>query len=174
MSGEGSEGRASAATLGAMSVPSIPLGHPTVVPHLNVSNARAAIEFYKKAFGAELGPVSEMPDGKVLHAELRIGNAILFLNDHFGPPAPAPRGVTLHIWTDKVDEMWERATGAGAQVRMMLEDQFWGDRYGQLEDPFGHVWSLAKQVKDVPPEERAKRAAEVFAKFDADPEAEGD
>jgi len=146
-----------------MSVSPIPEGHPTLIPHLTVNGAEKAMEFYEAAFGAERGRVSAMPDGKILHGEIRIGSSILFLNDQFGPPGAAPAGVTIHIWTEQIDELWERAVKAGAEVIMPLQDQFWGDRYGHLKDPFGHTWSLGKHVEDVSPEDMAERAAKMFA-----------
>lgn len=155
-------------TLGPMSVPPIPAGHSTVIPHLNVTDAKAAIEFYRAAFGAVPGNMSVMEDGKVLHAEIRIGNSVVFLNDHFGPPAPPPSGVTIHIWTEQIDELWEQAVNAGARVKMPLADQFWGDRYGHLQDPYGHLWSLGKHIEDVSPEHMAKRAAEAFKAFETE------
>jgi uncharacterized glyoxalase superfamily protein PhnB len=131
----------------------------TITPHLVCANCHEAIEFYKKAFGAEEVMRMPMPDGKVGHAMLRIGDSPLFLADEFpdhgslGPLALKGSPVTIHLSVPNVDAVWERALAAGATVRMELADQFWGDRYGQLDDPFGHRWSLATHIRDVSPEE---------------------
>jgi len=137
----------------------VPQGFHTLTPHLVVRNADQAIEFYKKAFGAEvIGDIARMPNGKVMHALLRIGDSNLMLNDEMpemGALAPSGGGssVTIHIYTPDVDAAFERATSAGAKVRMPLADQFWGDRYGVVADPSGHQWSIAAHVKDLSPEE---------------------
>jgi len=153
-------------------VQSIPQGFHTLTPHLIVRNADQAIEFYKKAFGAELvGGIARTPNGKVMHAELRIGDSILMLNDEmpeFGAVSPLSANgspVTIHIYTNNVDAAFERATAAGAQVKMPLADQFWGDRYGAVTDPFGHKWSLATHVKDLSPEQMKVAMDEAMAKM---------
>lgn len=134
-------------------------GMHTITPHLVCANCREAIAFYKKAFGAEEVMSMDMPDGKVGHAMLRIGDSPLFLADEypdygsFGPLSLKGSPVTIHLSVPNVDALWERAIAAGATVRMELADQFWGDRYGQLDDPFGHRWSLAQHIRDVSPEE---------------------
>ena len=153
-------------------VQAVPQGFHTLTPHLVVSGAEKAIEFYKKAFGAELlGDVAKMPDGKVMHAMLRIGDSFLMLNDEMpehGALSPLSGGsssITIHIYTDKVDTAFDRATSAGAKVKMPLMDQFWGDRYGVVTDPFGHQWSLATHVKDLSPEEMKRGMDEAIAKM---------
>ena len=134
-------------------------GMHTVTPHLVCANCHEAIEFYKKAFGAEEVMRMPMPDGKVGHAMLRIGDSPLFLADEypdygsFGPLTLKGSPVTIHLSVPNVDAVWERAVAAGATVRMALADQFWGDRYGQLDDPFGHRWSLATHIRNVSQEE---------------------
>lgn len=134
-------------------------GMHTITPHLVCANCREAIAFYKRAFGAEEVMTMDMPDGKVGHAMLRIGDSPLFLADEFpdygsfGPLSLKGSPVTLHLSVPNVDAVWERAIAAGASVRMELADQFWGDRYGQLDDPFGHRWSLAQHIRDVSPQE---------------------
>jgi uncharacterized glyoxalase superfamily protein PhnB len=139
---------------------------------LIVRNADQAIEFYKKAFGAELvGDVARMPNGKVMHAMLRIGDSNLMLNDEmpeYGALSPVSGGsssVTIHIYTKNVDAAFERATSAGAEVKMPLADQFWGDRYGVVTDPSGHKWSLAAHVKDLSPEQMKTAMSEAMAKM---------
>jgi uncharacterized glyoxalase superfamily protein PhnB len=146
----------------------IPEGHHTITPHLVIKGASKAIEFYKKAFGAE--ELSRMPfpspDGtmKVGHAELKIGDSRLFLADEFpehGSVAPSGSStpVTLHLYVTDADASFARAVAAGATVGGPLSDMFWGDRYGKLIDPFGHHWSIAEHLEDVTPEEMMKRMA---------------
>ncbi len=139
-------------------VKAVPPGFHTLTPHLVVRNAEQALEFYKNAFGAEVLHVAHMPDGKVMHASLRIGDSMLMLNDElpdYGTLSPLSTGgsaVTIHIYTENVDAAFNRALSAGAQVKMPLADQFWGDRYGVVADPFGHKWSLGAHIKDMSPE----------------------
>ena len=123
-------------------------------PHLTIGGGRGAeaVDFYKAAFGAEELRRQPAQDGKrLLHAHLRINGGDLMLADDFpeyhGGGPVAPGGVTLHIHVDDADAVWNRAVAAGAEVRMPLEDQFWGDRYGQLKDPFGHSWSIGAPSK---------------------------
>lgn len=143
-------------------VQAIPTGFHSLTPHLTVRNATEALEFYKRALGAEVLHVANMPDGKVMHAALRIGDSMLMLNDEMpehgalSPLAHKGTGVTIHIYTQDADAAFNRAVAAGAQVRMPLMDQFWGDRYGIVTDPYGHQWSIATHVKDVSPEEMQK------------------
>ena len=150
----------------------VPQGFHSITPHLIVRNADQAIEFYKKAFGAEVvGNIARMPNGKIMHALLRIGDSNLMLNDEmpdFGALSPASGGgssVTIHIYTNNVDAAFDRATSAGAQVKMPLADQFWGDRYGVVTDPSGHKWSLATHVKDLSPEQLKVAMDDAMAKM---------
>ena len=142
----------------------IPKGHPTIIPHLAVSDGKKAIEFYQKAFGAEVAYRSDLPDGKVLHAELRIGGHPVFVADDF-QGAGKPAAVGIHIWTEDANAAWKRALHAGAEVEMPLMDAFWGDRYGSVKDPFGHTWALGQRLENVSEEEMQKRALEWFAKM---------
>lgn len=153
-------------------VQAVPQGFHTLTPHLIVRDADQAIEFYKKAFGAQLlGDIARGPDGKVMHALLRIGDSNLMLNDEmpaYGALSPLSGGsssVTIHIYTENVDAAFERATNAGARVGMPLMDQFWGDRYGMVIDPYGHKWSLAAHVKDMSPEEMHRAMKEAMAEM---------
>ena len=135
---------------------------PAVSPHLVVDDAPAAIDFYIKAFGAtEIGRVPR-PDGKLIHAALHINGAVVMLNDDSPemtggtsttPPALGGTPVTIHLTVTDVDEKFRQAVDAGATVVMPLEDQFWGDRYGMVRDPFGHQWSLGQPVREVSYEE---------------------
>jgi PhnB protein len=146
----------------------IPEGHHTVTPHLVVRDAARLIDFYKRAFGATELFRHAMPDGKIMHAELRIGDSIVYLADEFPPHSKSPEAlggtpVTLHLYVENVDALWDRAVAAGAKIVMPLSDQFWGDRYGQLADPAGHRWSLATRKEVVAPEEIEKRARAAMA-----------
>jgi PhnB protein len=125
-----------------------------VIPHLNVKGAKKAIEFYKRAFGAEEVFAAPADDGeRLLHAQLSINNGgVLMLHDDFpeyrgGAAEPPPAGVVLHLQVDDSDTWFERAVKAGASVVMPIGDQFWGDRYGQIKDPFGHLWSIGSPIK---------------------------
>src|SRR5207248_2276531 len=147
----------------------VPPGFHTLTPHLTVRDADKALEFYKNALGAEILGVARMPDGKIMHAALRIGDSMLMLNEEmpeYGGLSPLSLGgtaVTVHVYTDNVDDAFNRAVSAGAQVKMPLMDQFWGDRYGMVSDPFGHKWSLATHVKDLSPEEMQRAQDEAMA-----------
>jgi uncharacterized glyoxalase superfamily protein PhnB len=146
----------------AEKVKAIPAGFHTLTPHLVVRNAAEALEFYQKALGAEVLHVANMPDGRIMHAALRIGDSMLMLNDEMpehgalSPLALNGTGITIHVYTEDADTLFNRAVAAGAQVRMPLMDQFWGDRYGIVTDPYGHQWSIATHVKDVSQEEMQK------------------
>ena len=144
----------------------VPAGYHTITPHLIVKNARQAIEFYKKAFGAEEVMRMPGPDGQsVMHAELQIGNSHVFLCDEFpdwgakGPELIGGSPVTIHMYVTDADATVKKAEAAGAKVTMPLQDMFWGDRYGKLVDPYGHHWSVATHIEDVSPQECAKRMA---------------
>jgi uncharacterized glyoxalase superfamily protein PhnB len=133
-----------------------------------VRDAARAIEFYKQAFGAvERGGVMKGPDGKVMHAELRIGDSIVMLADEFpqygsmSPLSSGGSGMALHIYVEDVDSAFDRATQAGATVEMPLTDMFWGDRYGKLADPFGHKWSIATHKRDMSSEEMDKEMKQM-------------
>lgn len=147
----------------------VPAGHRTVTPYLAVKNAVKALEFYKKAFGAQESYKLLMPDGRLGHAELKIGDSLIMLSDEFpeyGGKSPETLGgtpVALHLYVEDVDAFFLNALAAGAKERKAVEDQFYGDRSGQLEDPFGHVWWVATHVEDVPPAEMQRRVKEMFA-----------
>ena len=127
---------------------------PGVTPHIVIREGRGAeaLDFYARAFGAEVLEQNLAQDGRrVMQAELRVNGGAFMLSDEFpefmGGPQPAPTGVTLHLTVDDADRWAERAEAAGANVTMPMADQFWGDRYGQLRDPFGHVWSIGSPLK---------------------------
>jgi PhnB protein len=141
-----------------------------LIPYLAVNGGAAALEFYKKAFGAKELARQSTPDGKLIHGRLKIGTSILMLSDVFpgsGVASPAAVGtttVTLHLYAKNVDAMWDRAIAAGAKVTMPLENQYWGERYGHLLDPFGHHWSLSMRVR-MSRTEKASKRAEAEAAF---------
>ena len=144
---------------------SIPDGYHNVTPYLIVNDAAAAIEFYKKAFGATELMRMPKPNGKIGHAEIRIGDSPIMLADEapeMGARSPRTFGgspVSIFLYVDDVDTTFARAVDGGAKVQRPLADQFYGDRTGGVEDPFGHVWYIATHVEDVSPEEMKKRAA---------------
>ncbi len=143
----------------------IPEGYHTATPYLVVKDAANAIEFYKKAFGATELMRMTQPDGRVAHAEIKIGDSPIMLADEFpemGARSPQALGgspVSIFLYVEDVDALANQAVAAGAKVLMPVQDQFWGDRYGKLADPFGHLWSVATHKEDVAPEEVKKRAA---------------
>ncbi len=151
----------------------IPQGHGTLTPHITLTNAADAIEFYKKAFGAKELSRLPGPKGLVMHAELDFGGSILMLCDEFpgSETNRAPKNLggttaTMHIWTDDVDALFERAVKAGARVEMSVRDMFWGDRYATLYDPFGHKWGLAQRIANLTPDQMLENAAEVFSNWE--------
>jgi len=158
-----------------MATQPIPPGHENIIPHLVCSPCAAALDFYKKAFGAE--EIHRMPslDGKkVMHAAMRIGSSYVFLNDDFpefcggkSQTATALGGnsVSLHLYVQDCDAAIKRAMDAGATVVMPASDMFWGDRYGVITDPFGHKWAFATHIKDLTPEQMQAGMKESFSKM---------
>ena len=142
-----------------MTVQAVPTGYHTLTPYMTVRDAARAIEFYKQAFGAVERGAMKGPDGKIMHAELIIGDSIVMLADEqpqFGalsPQSTGGAGMGLHIYLEDVDSAFDRAVKAGAKVEMPVGDMFWGDRYGKLADPFGHKWSIATHKADLSAEE---------------------
>ena len=141
----------------------------TLTPYLSCRNAAEAVEFYRRAFGAEPIFVQKLPDGSVMHAALKIGGADFFLTDEcpdHGSLSPLALGgspVVLHLQVPDCDEVFQRAVAAGCEVRMPLEDQFWGDRYGVVGDPYGHKWSIATTIRQVSPDEIQQAVAAFSA-----------
>ena len=156
-----------------MAVRPIPQGYHNLQIYLAVEDASEAIDFYKRAFGAEETIRMPGPDGSVAHAELQIGDSKLMLSDPFPQSSvrpPSERGgptASVFMYVDDADAVFERAQAAGATVAMPLENMFWGDRFGSLADPFGHVWSVATHIEDVPEEEMAERASAAMAEMGA-------
>lgn len=146
----------------------IPDGYPHVTPYLCLDGASAAIDFYTEVFGAKERMRMDSPDGRIGHAEIEIGDSVIMLSDEYpemGARSPKSIGgtpVTISVYVEDVDDVFDRAVKAGASALRPVENQFYGDRSGQFEDPFGHRWSVATHVEDVPPEEMARRAAEAM------------
>jgi PhnB protein len=152
-----------------MATQPIPEGYHTATPYLAVDDAAEAIEYYTKAFGAKERVRMETPDGKIGHAELEIGDSLVMLADPFPQSSTRPpkelggTSVSVFLYVQDVDTFVKQAVDAGATVSMEVADQFWGDRFGSVTDPFGHLWSIATHVEDVPPEEMAERAKAAMA-----------
>jgi len=142
-----------------MAVKRVPEGYHTITPHLTVKDAAKAIEFYKKAFGATERGRHLGPGGKIMHAEMQLGDSRFMLNDEFpemgacGPTGTGRSPVTIHLYVEDVDKVYNQAVAAGAKASMPVMDQFWGDRYGMVTDPFGHNWSIGSHIKDMTPAE---------------------
>lgn len=149
----------------------IPPGYHTVTPYLILNDASRAIEFYKKAFGAQLVVRMDGPAGKIAHAEIKIGDSMLMLSDEMpGASGKSPHSlggssVGIFLYLENVDSVFNQAISAGAKAEMPPADMFWGDRFGKLIDPFGHQWALATHVEDLSPEEMQKRSEEAMAKM---------
>jgi PhnB protein len=152
-----------------MAVKPIPEGYHTLTPTLAVDDATAAIEFYKHASGAKERFIMPGPDNTIGHAELEIGDSVIMLGDpmpqspHRPPSEVGAATSGLHFYVEDVAAVVDQAVKAGATIRMPIEDMFWGDRYGTVTDPFGHVWGIATHKEDVPPEEMAERAKVAMA-----------
>jgi PhnB protein len=152
-----------------MATKPIPEGYQTVTPYLSVDDAAAAIDYYKRAFGAEERVRMSAPGDKIGHAELQIGDSVVMLADalpQFTTKAPKELGgtsVSLMVYVEDVDAVVQRAADEGGTITMEVADQFWGDRFGAVTDPFGHLWTIATHVEDVPPEEMAERAKAAMA-----------
>ena len=146
----------------------IPEGYPRVTPYLIVDGAAAAIDFYKSVLGATERMRMGGPGDKIGHAELEIGNSLIMLADEHpemdarGPRSVGGTPVSLHVYVEDADGVFERAVGAGAKAQRPVETQFYGDRLGSFEDPFGHHWNVATHVEDVPPRELKKRAEKMM------------
>jgi len=152
-----------------MAAKPIPEGYPALMPYLAVDDAAQAIDFYKRGFGANERMRMPGPDGKIGHAELEIGSAVVMLADPFPQASAKPpkelggTSMALFLYVDDVDAFVKQAVDAGATLATPVDDMFWGDRSGKITDPFGHEWQIATHVEDVPPEEMAERAKEAMA-----------
>ncbi len=155
----------------------IPEGFHTITPNITVKNCAQALEFYKEAFGAEVTFVMNAPDGRVAHAEIKIGDSMIFLNDEFpemgnsciaSPETLGGRATGgLSLYVPDVDASFDRAVKAGATVRMPVQDMFWGDRYGNVTDPYGHVWAIATRKENLTNQEIEARARDFHARMQA-------
>jgi uncharacterized glyoxalase superfamily protein PhnB len=149
----------------------IPPGCHTVTPHLIVRNAAQAIDFYRRAFGAKEIHRVPGPGGKLMHAQIQIVDSPIFLAEEMpewgsrSPLSLGGSGTTIHLYVEDADAVFEQAVAAGAQVKMPLADQFWGDRFGKLSDPYGHDWSVATHIKDLSPAEMQKGQQEAMAQM---------
>ena len=154
----------------------IPEGQDRFIPHLVIDGAAEAMEFYKKAFGAVEVARTPAPDGKrLMHAAMKVGDSIFYLSDDFpeyrggkkaNPNALGASPVTIHLYLEDCDAMFKQAEAAGAIIVFPPQDQFWGDRYGMLKDPYGHNWSFATHIADPTPEEMAAAAEKMFGGAD--------
>jgi PhnB protein len=153
-----------------MTVKPIPDGYHSVTPYLSIQGASEAIEFYKRAFNAAELFRLDAPDGKIGHAEIKIGDSSVMLADScaespsHNPKSLGGTSIGLHVYVEDVDALFAQAIGAGARVVKPVQDQFYGDRNGTLEDPFGHVWFIATRKEDLTPEEINRRAEAFFKK----------
>ena len=154
-----------------MAVKPIPEGYNTLSPSLAVDNAAEAIEFYKRAFGAQERGRMEGPGGTIAHAELQIGDSVVMLADPMPQASTKPpkevggTTVNLFMYVEDVDAVVRKAVDAGATLTMPVDDMFWGDRFGSVTDPYGHSWSVATHVEDIPPEEMAERGRAALAQM---------
>jgi len=152
-----------------MAAQPIPDGYHTVSPYLAVDDAEKAIEYYTKAFGAKETVRMDGPDGRIGHAELKIGDSLVMLSDPFPQASTTPpkelggTSSSIFMYVEDVDAVVQKAVDAGATVTMEVEDQFWGDRFGSITDPFGHNWSIATHVEDLTPEEIEERGKAALA-----------
>lgn len=152
-------------------VKKIPEGYHSITPALIVKNGDAAIEFYKKGFGAEERCRMKSTDGRVAHAELKLGDSVFMLSDEYpemkchSPNSIGGSPVSMYVYVDDVDSLFDKAVSAGAKVLDPVKDQFWGDRHGRLEDPFGHLWSIATHKKDLSEEEMKSAAEAAFSQM---------
>jgi PhnB protein len=156
-----------------MATKPIPDGYHSVTPYLIVKGGADAINFYKRAFGAVELMRMASPDGRIGHAEIKIGDSVMMLADehpemgHRSPQSLGGAGVSLMVYVDKVDEVFRQAVASGAKELQPLKNQFYGDRSGTLEDPFGHQWTLATHIEDVAPDEMRRRAEKFMQSTNA-------
>ncbi len=153
-----------------MAVNAIPKGYHTATPYLIVNDGNRALDFYKKAFGATAITKMDGPPGKIAHAEFKIGDSMIMLSDEMpgGGKSPQSLGgsaVSIFLYVENADSVFNQAVSGGAKADMPPQDMFWGDRFGKLTDPFGHVWCIATHIEDIAPEEMKKRADAAMAKM---------
>lgn len=152
-------------------IKAIPDGYHSITPYIVVEDTTEAIDFYKRAFDAKEISSNRLKDGKVIHAQIKVGDSFIMLSDEFpmgqckSPKSIGGTPVMLHLFTENVDKLFNQAVSSGATVVMPVMNMFWGDRYGQIKDPFGHVWSIATHKEDLSPEEIQKKGEEAFSQM---------
>jgi PhnB protein len=153
----------------------VPEGYHTITPYLAVENATEAIDFYQRAFGAQERVRMDGPQGSIMHAELQIGDSMIMLSDPFpqaSTKTPKELGgttISIFAYVEDIDSVYKQAIDAGASSLMEPDDMFWGDRFGSVQDPFGHSWTIATHVEDVSPEEMEKRSEEFMSQMAGSP-----
>ena len=149
----------------------VPEGYHTITPYLAVENATEAIDFYKRALGAEEKVRMDGPGGAIMHAELQVGDSIIMLSDPFPQASTKPpkelggTSVSIFAYVENIDDVYKQAIDAGASSLMEPDDMFWGDRFGSVQDPFGHSWTIATHIEDVEPEEMQRRSEEFMSQM---------
>ncbi len=152
-----------------MAVQPVPEGYSTVTPYLAVPNAAEAIDFYTRALGAKETVRMDGPGGSIMHAELKLGDSLIMLSDPFPqastktPKELGGTSVSIFVYVDDIDALYKQAIDAGATSLMEPDDMFWGDRFGSIQDPFGHSWTIATHIEDVSPQEMQKRSEDFMA-----------
>jgi PhnB protein len=149
----------------------VPEGYHTITPYLAVDSAAEAIDFYRRAFGAKERVRMDGPGDSIMHAELEIGDSLIMLSDPFPQASTVPpkqlggTSVSIFVYVENIDELYKKAIDAGASSLMEPDDMFWGDRFGSVQDPFGHSWTIATHIEDVAPEEMQRRSEEFMAQM---------
>jgi PhnB protein len=153
----------------------VPEGYHTITPYLAVDSATEAIDFYQRAFGAKERIRTDGPQGSIMHAELEIGDSLIMLSDPFPQASTKPprelggTSVSIFAYVEDIDSVYKQAIDAGASSLMEPDDMFWGDRFGSVQDPFGHSWTIATHVEDVSPQEMEKRSEEFMSQMAGSP-----
>jgi PhnB protein len=153
----------------------VPEGYHTITPYLAVENASEAIDFYQRAFGAQERVRMDGPGGAIMHAELQVGDSMIMLSDPFPQSSTTPpkqlggTSVSIFAYVENIDDVYKQAIDAGASSLMEPDDMFWGDRFGSVQDPFGHSWTIATHIEDVEPEEMQRRSEEFFSQMAGSP-----
>ena len=149
----------------------VPEGYHTITPYLAVENASEAIDFYQRAFGAQERVRMDGPGGAIMHAELQVGDSMIMLSDPFPQSSTTPpkqlggTSVSIFAYVENIDDVYKQAIDAGASSLMEPDDMFWGDRFGSVQDPFGHSWTIATHIEDVEPEEMQRRSEEFMSQM---------
>jgi len=153
----------------------VPEGYHTITPYLAVDSAAEAIDFYQRAFGAQERVRMDGPGGAIMHAELQVGDSMIMLSDPFPQSSTTPpkqlggTSVSIFAYVENIDDVYKQAIDAGASSLMEPDDMFWGDRFGSVQDPFGHSWTIATHIEDVEPEEMQRRSEEFMSQMAGSP-----